>query len=707
MEDHESLDLESKMSDDNILTSSLKKMFSDYGKHKKEYITLFIVTAVVVHFAIALFYQNFSGVLGGGSTIVLSELFIPMLFVNPGMFVAEVLIWFVAVLLIVQMRGVYDKPYTYDERRGVYVMNDQTGKPDEGGTGVGGNAHFMDDEEEDDNFFMSKTLDDFPYQILGINKRKMFCAKIPSKRFTNDNMSIFGCPGCGKSACIVLPAIYQAIRGGRSFVVTDSKGSVYRESAYFAEKAGFETKIINLKPKELFASDGVNYMKAIHTSMDANTMAEVIMKNTNEGRKEDYWYDAAKNLLAALIGYVAFDDNILPKNRHLGTVYNMLIEKSAEELTEIFTSLKPTHPSYAYGMIFSNTPDSPKQSAYSGLAIRLNLLSQHAVQDFVSHDEVDFRAPMSHPCAYYVVISDTDTSTRFLASLFFSLIFNELYDEADGRYAGKPPVAVDFILDEFKATGSINRFEQLCSTSRSRKINIQFIMQDLQQLEAMYPDEWRTIINDCTTSVFIKAREAETLKYFSDMYGKQTILVKNKKYDENVRTIFKTHAGYGVSESFKERSLMTTDDLVYKLTNDELIINTEGGHTSILEKFQYWNHPFYKILVDEAHDGARPKYMSAKDHVPAWRQEIIDKTGSDPCAADAAMAPKDDIDEELENGKRQHAEEEQNREDDVQEESVRERNDKPSGAAAHKPNEKKGGGARRQKGHSRLESNNF
>ena len=705
MEDHESVDIESKLSDDNILTSSLKKMFSDYGKHKKEYITLFIVMALIVHFGMALFYQNLSGALGGG-TIVLSELLTPLVFVNPGLAIVAVFLWFIGVLLVVQLQGVYDKPYTYDERRGVYVMNDQTGRPEEGGNGVAGSAHFMDDEEEDDNFFMSKKLDDFPYQILGINKRRMFCAKIPSKKFTNDNMSIFGCPGCGKSACIVLPAIYQAIRGGRSFVVTDSKGSVYRESAYFAEKAGFETKIINLKPKELFASDGVNYMRAIHTSMDANTMSEVIMKNTNEGRKEDYWYDAAKNLLSALIAYVAFNPNVLPEDRHLGKVYSLLIDKSAEELADIFSSLKPTDPAYAYGMIFANTPESPRQSAYSGLAIRLNLLSQSVVQDFVSHDEVDFREPMTHPCAYYVVISDTDTSTRFLASLFFSLIFNELYDEADGRYQGHPPVAVDFILDEFKATGSINRFEQLCSTSRSRRINIQFIMQDLQQLEAMYPDEWRTIINDCTSSVFIKAREEETLKYFSNMYGKQTILVRNKKYGENVTTLFKTHAGYDISESYKDRPLMTPDDLTYKLSNDELIINTEGGHTAILEKFQYWNHPFYKILIDEAHGGARPKYMSAKDHVPAWRKKAIEETGKDPYGVEAATAPKDDTDAELEAGKMKHAEDlkEGRLEQSTQEESGFEGNDKSNGA--RKPaNGKKGSG--KKKGHSHMSEDNF
>lgn len=639
--------------DDNIIISSFKKLRKDFSRHKKTYLIIFISVAVILHFVFALFYQDLGSLFGG--TIVLADLLIPIVFLNPGLFLVEVVAWFVISMLIIQFRGVYDKPYQYDERRGVLVVKNQDGRLGEGTNGIGGNADFMDEEDEEKQFIRSKTLDDFALPILGIDKTGHFCAKNPKTPYTNGNASIVGCPGSGKSACYVLPAIYQSIRGGQSFVVTDSKGSIYRESAYFAEKAGFTTKVLNFKPEEMFASDGVNFMKAIHSSMDASSMTTIIMKNTNDGKKEDYWFDAESNLLLALISYVAFDPSIKPEERTLAKVYNLLIENTPDELAEIFSTLKPRHPAYASGMTFVNTPPNPRQSTHSGLAIRLNLLSQPVVQDFLSHDEVDFRKPMTDPCAYYVIISDTNDTAKFLACLFFSMMFTELYDEADSRYHGTPPMSVNFILDEFKATGSIRNFGNILSTSRSRKINVSFILQDIQQLETMYPDEWHTLINDCTLSIYIKSREMETLQYFSKMYGNQTVMDPGKRYEENARTLIKAHQNYNMSESYKKRELLTPDDLTNVVTNDELVVNLEGKHTIILRKFNYWNHPFYKILTDEAHDGARPKYLSAKEHVPQWRKDYAEEYGRDPYLDDQNSTPEDDFDPELEEAKRQHA----------------------------------------------------
>lgn len=650
MSEKDSVIFEDDSGSDNIVVSSLKKLRKDFGRHKQTYLAIFIGVAVVLHFVFALFYQDLGSLFGG--TIVLADLLIPIVFINPGLFLVEVVAWFVISMLIVQLRGVYDKPYKYDDRRGVLVVDNQDGRLGEGTNGIGGNAKFMSEEDEEKQFIRSKTLDDFALPILGIDDTGHFCAKNPKTPYTNGNASIVGCPGSGKSACYVLPAIYQSIRGGQSFVVTDSKGSIYRESAYFAEKAGFTTKVLNFKPEEMFASDGVNFMKAIHSSMDASSMTTIIMKNTNDGKKEDYWFDAESNLLLALISYVAFDDSIKPEERTLAKVYNLLIENTPDQLADIFATLKPRHPAYASGMTFVNTPPNPRQSTHSGLAIRLNLLSQPVVQDFLSHDEVDFRKPMTDPCAYYVIISDTNDTAKFLACLFFSMMFSELYNEADDRYHGQPPMSVNFILDEFKATGSIRNFGNILSTSRSRKINVSFILQDIQQLETMYPDEWHTLINDCTLSIYIKSREMETLQYFSKMYGYQTILDRGKRYEENARTLIKTHQNYNMSESFKKRELLTTDDLTNVVTNDELVINLEGKHTIILHKFNYWTHPFYKILVDEAHDGARPKFLSAKEHVPQWRQDYKAEHGVDPYLEDQQNTPEDDYDPELEEARR-------------------------------------------------------
>lgn len=261
-------------------------------------------------------------------------------------------------------------------------------------------------------------------------------------------------------------------------------------------------------------SDAINLMSTIKDQMGAETMANIIMENTNEGRKKDFWYDGELNLLKALILLVRFSKEIPKKDKTLIKVYEMLMKFSPKQLEEKFNALPPNSPAKDSASIYCNGTDTIKQSSHDGLGIRLNILSQPAVKEILTHNEIDLRLPLTEKCAYYVVISDTDESARFIACLFFSTLINELMDESDSRYSDNPPVDVEFVLDEFRATGSIPGFDRILSVSRSRHLNISFIVQDVTQLQLMYPDGWKTIMNNCTTWLLLGAREMDTLEVF-------------------------------------------------------------------------------------------------------------------------------------------------------------------------------------------------
>ena len=75
-------------------------------------------------------------------------------------------------------------------------------------------------------------------------------------------------------------------------------------------------------------------------------------------------------------------------------------------------------------------------------------------------------------------------------------MIQHLYDFADDN-GGQLPIPTYFILDEFANIGRIQDFDKKISTSRSRKISFSVILQNLDQLEAVYKESHETILGNC------------------------------------------------------------------------------------------------------------------------------------------------------------------------------------------------------------------
>ena len=120
-------------------------------------------------------------------------------------------------------------------------------------------------------------------------------------------------------------------------------------------------------------------------------------------------------------------------------------------------------------------------------------------------------------------------------TIFFSQMIQQLYDYADDN-GGALKVPTYFILDEFANIGKIPDFDKKISTSRSRKISFSVILQNLDQLEAIYEKSYETIIGNCDTHVFLGSNSYKTVEYFSKALGEKTIerdsisVSKDKQY---------------------------------------------------------------------------------------------------------------------------------------------------------------------------------
>ena len=149
-----------------------------------------------------------------------------------------------------------------------------------------------------------------------------------------------------------------------------------------------------------------------------------------------------------------------------------------------------------------------------------------------------------------------------------------------------------FILDEFANIGKIPDFDKKISTSRSRKISFSVILQNLDQLEAIYEKSYETIIGNCDTHVFLGSNSQKTVEYFSKALGEKTITHESKSKSKDKKTHSKSTS---VSDQIMARALLTPDEL-RRFDNDKCIIFVKGVRPIKADKFYYFKKPMARKM---------------------------------------------------------------------------------------------------------------
>ena len=377
--------------------------------------------------------------------------------------------------------------------------------------------------------------------------------------------------GAGKSASYSKPNAYQKLG---SYVFTDPKGELYDDTAGYLERNGYKIKVLNLvNPKN---SDGYNPLAHIKSDLDVDVIASTIIKGQEKGGgpSDPFWNDTAEMLLKSLIYYLIATRP--PEEQNLASCAELV--RAANDsggtslLGDLINQLDYTHPARKNYKSIEIAPEKTRGSILSTLQSRLGKFDSKDIADLTSSDTINFEEIGQEKTAVYVVSSDTHTTYNFLLTIFFSQMIQQLYDEADKQPGGKLKVPTFFILDEFANIGQIPDFDKKISTSRSRKISFSVILQNLDQLEAIYDKAYETIMGNCDTHLFLGSNSTKTVEYFSKALGEKTIsresISKSKDKDGH-------KSGTSDSEQIMARALMTPDEL-RRMSMDYCIIFEKG-----------------------------------------------------------------------------------------------------------------------------------
>ena len=379
-----------------------------------------------------------------------------------------------------------------------------------------------------------------------------------------------------------------------SYVFTDPKGELYDRTAGYLKEHGYEIKVLNLvKPAN---SDGYNPLMHISSEIDVDVIANTIVKGQKGegGGSDPFWDDSAEMLLKALIYYLIATRPEEEQNLASCAELVRAANKSGGSnlLTELMSQLPYDHPARMNYKSIEIAPEKTYSSILSTLQSKLGKFDSKEIAALTSTDTIKFEDIGSKKTALYVISPDTHTAYNFLLTIFFAQLINQLYNFADDN-GGKLKEPVYFILDEFANIGQIPDFDQKISTSRSRKISFSVILQNLDQLEAIYEKSYETIMGNCDTHVFLGSNSYKTLEYFSKALGEKTIgrdSISISKDRGNWRT------GSSISDQVMARALMTPDEL-RRFDNDLCIIFEKGVKPIKANKFYYFKHPMAKEMA--------------------------------------------------------------------------------------------------------------
>lgn len=382
-----------------------------------------------------------------------------------------------------------------------------------------------------------------------------------NKYYSPHNLNEIGIggSGAGKSFRKIKPDIMQMYG---SYVVTDPKGELYRDTAKLLKANGYQIRVLNLIDINL--SNSYNPFRYMTQEQDVLSVADLFIKNTaGEGEKEDFWSGAAQDLLVAIMLYLWKDENEIKSFGRVIRLVNSISYKDGkiDETCELARCMKKhsiDHPNDATSVNWKSmkgTPQDTMGSIAKTLSTRLRLWAVEDVDELTAVDEMDFDSIGTQKTAVFMIIPAARQTYKAVANIFYSQLFERLMYVANFKHNGRLPLLVSCEIDEFANIGKIPNFNEILSVARSHNIRICVILQGLAQLKALYEKKFDSIIGNCSLFTYLGTNDMDTKKYVVERLGKTTVRTDTRSHNRG------NNGGGSENESFNSRDLLTVDEL--------------------------------------------------------------------------------------------------------------------------------------------------
>ena len=415
----------------------------------------------------------------------------------------------------------------------------------------------------------------------------------------NMNVLVIGGSGSGKTRYFCKPGLYSA---NCSYLVTDPKGELLKAAGGLLLSLGYEVRVFNLIDPE--QSDCYNPFVYVREEKDVLSLIDNLIKNTtprNASSNDPFWEKAEVALDSALMLYLIHEAPQDEQNFET-MLYMMNFADVREEdeqyrspLDMLFRALEeeqPAHVAVKQYKVFKQAAGKTAKSILVTAAVRLAAFNIPQYAAMTSMDEMDFGSLGERKRAIFCVIPVNDSSMNYLVGMLYTQCFQELYRRADLKYNGRLPVPVRVLQDEWANVAQPESYPKILATCRSYNIGLNIIVQNVQQIKALYEKEHESIIGNCDTLLFLGGgNEPASLEFIVKLLGRETLATRT-------RGLTKGRNGSSTTNYQQTgRDLMTIDE-VRKLDTNKTILFIRGEDPVIDRKYNLKRHPNIKLTLD-------------------------------------------------------------------------------------------------------------
>lgn len=499
--------------------------------------------------------------------------------------------------------------------------------------GVHGSARFTQPAEVIDGKHFSKQNKYHkgnPEKSLGSLENGLIVGRVPDKKqvlivprttaIDNRNVYIVGSSGSGKGQSYVIPNLLN--NKEETLIVTDPKGELFDQTAAIKREQGYRVYQIDFIN---FKQDGYNLLDYVLDDQDAQSVSVTIAKNSTKDGKEDFFMERAQKMLAGLIVYCKTE---IP-NASMQDVLDAFNEKVAPDEDRfrewVDEELGTGHPAYQLLKGLTTLGGNTRASVTSSFASQVSIFTLKKISEMTRTSDFNFREFQEQKSVLYVKLPMDENPFTPLTSVFFDQLIAQFYKMADEN-KGKLKIPTIFLLDEFANIGKIEKYGRVLATCRGLGLSMNTIVQDNGQIESIYGKEMvRSILSNHDTLLFLRSKDMETIKYFSQLAGETTAKVQTGSTSQSGGFLSgKSSASQSQSEQYVKRSLIPEGDLS-SISREDCYLFVSGLYPMKLQKA--WQSEVFGDYV-EKYQAAQPEPET--DSKPAVQWSVPENEPAEP-----------------------------------------------------------------------------
>lgn len=419
------------------------------------------------------------------------------------------------------------------------------------------------------------------------------------KTFRNNNFLILGGAGTGKSRFVIKPNLLQE---NCSYVVTDPSGEIIVSCGKVLSDHGYKIKIFNLS--NMGHSNTYNPFNYIRDEAGVLMVIDCLIKNTTgKNEKGDQFFTNSEKLLYSACIFYLIDFETDESRKNFSSVMDMINmsqvdennPSSKSELDLMFEQIDQTSLAAKYYKAFKQAAGKTLKSIIISCVVRLQSFMTPQVTRLTGSDNINLASIGDEKTILFIITPQADRTFAFLASMLYSQLFETLYHKGETQKlktgSERLTYHVRCLMDEFANIGEIPEFPSKLSTMRKYNISATIVLQDNSQLQSMYKDEWRTIMANCDSTIFLGNAEPDTLKYFCEKLGNETVTAQSRGRSYGSKS--------GSSQNYQQvkRETLTAEE-IGRLPNDECLVFLRGERPARDKKFKYETHKNYGLTGD-------------------------------------------------------------------------------------------------------------